>query len=79
MHTRYRYDFKSSQYLEQSQKLIIPKLVYTYAENYTDTGENFGGFVVYDVNLTDIEPICEICHILSGDYYGCNNKANLPA
>ena len=51
----------------------------TYNEYNTDTGKNFVGFAVYDVNVTDIEPIYEIRHILSGDvYYGCDNNEYLP-
>ena len=74
-----RYDAKSSRYLEKSQKLIIPKWMYDYTEAYVDTGLNFDGFVVYDVNVTNIEPSYNIRHILSEDmYYACNNKAYLP-
>ena len=79
-----RYDAKASRYLEKSQKLIIPKTVYSYTdmyvtETYVDDGLNFDGFVVYDVNVTDIEPSYNIRHVLSEDmYYACNNKAYLP-
>ncbi len=76
----FRYDFKTLRYLEQSHKLIIPKQLYSYNENYTDTGLNFDGFVVYDVNVTDITPVYDIRHLSSEDmYYGCNIKAYLPA
>ena len=60
--------------------MIIPKQLYTYYENYTDTGMNFDGFLVYDINGTDITPIYDIRHMLSEDVFnGCNNKADLPA
>ncbi len=69
----YRYDFKSARYIDQTQKLIIPKTLFTD----TETG-NFDGLVVYDINATNIEPSYEIRHILSDDIYvGCENKAYL--
>ncbi|KAL3761460.1 hypothetical protein ACHAWU_007419 [Discostella pseudostelligera] len=70
------YDIKSSRYLEHSQKLIVPKT----ESDYTGPNNNFDGFAVYGIYVTDIEPIYEIRHILSDDVYNfCINTAYLPA
>jgi hypothetical protein len=72
----YSYDIKSSRYLEHSKKFLIPKT----ESDYTGPDNNFDGFAVYGINVTDIEPIYEIRHILSDDVYNyCINTAYLPA
>ena len=61
------YDFKSSRYLDHSQKLVVPLSIL----HLNDT--IFDGFVVYDIRLDDISRSYEIPHHNPYDLYsrGC--------
>jgi len=75
---RLRHD-KALRYLEHSKKLIIHKTEPDYRTG-TDNSNSFDGFAVYGINVTDIEPIYEIRHILTDDFdNGCKITGYLPA
>merc|ERR1711862_567871 len=57
-------DYYSFRYLEQSQKLIIPKSEYSWSSN-----NNFDGFVVYDIALSNITSSYSIQHASSYDIF----------
>merc|ERR1711862_56642 len=68
-------DYYSFRYLEQSQKLIIPKSEYSWSSN-----NNFDGFVVYDIALSNITSSYSIQHASSYDIFnGCWYSASMPA
>ena len=50
-------NFKAFWYLTQSQKLILPKSVWSQGER-----DNFDGLRVYNVRLGEINPVHEIQH-----------------
>jgi len=69
------HDYYSFRYLESSQKLIIPKSEYSWSSD-----NNFDGFVVYDIALSNITSTYSIQHASSYDIFnGCWYSASMPA
>jgi hypothetical protein len=73
-HVEFQYDHRAFRYLPETKVLIIPVEVW-----YWEEGENFDGFIVYDISETEIGPRFRIEHAGWDDIeHGCWSYSSFP-